>query len=437
MTDMHSTTPAEKSPEREGVSDLAPQQYMDMYQELDTPLSDVRGSALRMVVYGAIAFLLLFIILGSIITIPRHLQFPFVLKGSMQERIYRFPDNVYIDALYVRAGGSIRRGDPMIGVTSPRIASLVGDYNEGLRKRELFERSELPLYEARRESARLRQERLGSEIAETEEARTYRRRRGENELRSLAADADHARKVYESHRTLHASGSVSDLELKGAEARHIAAAERLRAAETGLEGEDRSLASRSRQLMLDRDMAAESVRELDAEIAGRRASLEEEIATARSAIELNYGSFRISGGGIDLLAPADGVVSFLFDGERELPSGAILLKLMAGDSSLYALAQVPPELIGYIEPGKEVALEVSTFPHYRWGVAHGAVASVSLTPDEKGAYPLRVAIDSAGALEKRLRIGMTGEMAIAVEERSLFDILFEKVSGLYDTVVGN
>jgi HlyD family secretion protein len=414
-------------PAPETMEDLAPQQYSDMYQEPDAPLSDVRGSALRLVLYVGAGLLILFTTLAAVITIPRHLRFPFVLKGSTREKIYRFPDNVYIDARYVMPGEHVRRGGRLLAITSPRIASLIAAYNDALRRRELFAQSELAAYDARIDEARLEAKRLGVEIAQAEEERTYGKRKGESELRALAADAEHARKVYESQRQLHASGSTADLELKGAEARSIAASERLREAETRLMGEERALTSKARQLALDRDRASQTMAALDAEKRGRGATLDSDVESAAAAIELNYGPFRIDGGGLELLAPAEGVVSFVFDGERELPAGAILIKLKGSDSALYAAAQVPPELIGFIHAGAAAALEVTTFPHYHWGALRGSVTSVSLTPDEKGGYPLQVTIADAGKMGGKLGSGMTGEMSVAVEERTLFDILFEKI----------
>ena len=52
---------------------------------------------------------------------------------------------------------------------------------------------------------------------------------------------------------------------------------------------------------------------------------------------------------------------------------------------------------------------------------------MSLTPDEKGDYPVRVEITNPGKLKGRLQIGMNGELSIPVEEKSFFGYIFEKV----------
>lgn len=56
----------------------------------------------------------------------------------------------------------------------------------------------------------------------------------------------------------------------------------------------------------------------------------------------------------------------------------------------------------------------------------GRIQTLSLTPDEKGDYPIRVEITNDGKLRGRLRVGMNGELSIPVEEKSFFGYVFEK-----------
>jgi len=96
-----------------------------------------------------------------------------------------------------------------------------------------------------------------------------------------------------------------------------------------------------------------------------------------------------------------------------------------GDT-LYGSASIPPEQIGFVKEGDPVILKVATFPHYEWGAVEGRIQTISLTPDGKGDYPVRVEITNDGKLRGRLRVGMNGDLSIPVEEKSFFGYVFEK-----------
>lgn len=122
-----------------------------------------------------------------------------------------------------------------------------------------------------------------------------------------------------------------------------------------------------------------------------------------------------------------GQVYRFFDAGENVPAGTVITKVTGGGDTLYASASIPPEKIGLIKEGAPVLLKVSTFPHYEWGAVGGRIQTLSLTPDEKGGYPIRVEITDAGKLEGRLQAGMSGEVSIPVEEKSFFGYVFEKV----------
>lgn len=94
--------------------------------------------------------------------------------------------------------------------------------------------------------------------------------------------------------------------------------------------------------------------------------------------------------------------------------------------TLYASASIPPEEIGLVKEGAPVILKVATFPHYEWGAVEGRIQTLSLTPDGKGGYPVRVEITNDGKLRGRLRVGMNGELSTPVEEKSFFGYVFSK-----------
>ncbi len=151
------------------------------------------------------------------------------------------------------------------------------------------------------------------------------------------------------------------------------------------------------------------------------------LAQAEAAIRHSFGDFAIEDGSLVLKAEAEGTLSFLFEGEREVQGSSILLKLTRDASGLYATAVSPSSLIGKLRKGQTAFLKVATFPAYEWGAAKGHVEQLSLTPDEKGGFNVRISLDEHRRLANRLQPGMDGVMAIQLHERTFFQYFFRNL----------
>ena len=110
-----------------------------------------------------------------------------------------------------------------------------------------------------------------------------------------------------------------------------------------------------------------------------------------------------------------------------MPASAILLKMAEEGSGLYAFAPGSSSVIGKLRKGQTAYLKVETFPAYEWGAAKGHIESLSLAPDEKGNFPVRVAIDEPRKLEHMLQAGMTGTVNIQLSERTFFQYFFRNL----------
>jgi hypothetical protein len=84
----------------------------------------------------------------------------------------------------------------------------------------------------------------------------------------------------------------------------------------------------------------------------------------------------------------------------------------------------------------KVHLKVSSFPYYEWGVAEGRVNSKSLSPDEKGEYNIQVTLEDQNRLEGQLFPGLDGSAVIVLEEKTLFQYFFRRLSRGYHAATG-
>ncbi|GAB2596078.1 hypothetical protein GCM10027190_50410 [Spirosoma areae] len=151
------------------------------------------------------------------------------------------------------------------------------------------------------------------------------------------------------------------------------------------------------------------------------------VLATKKRISGSFGAFAITDNNHLLLkAPKSGTVSFVFDGEKEAQAGAILAKLVYKDAPLYAHIQVISSQIGNVKTGQSVVMKVDAFPVYEWGAVTGQIANVSLTPDEKGLFTVRVKITDYHHLKKLIRIGMKGTSSLIFEDETLFGYVFRK-----------
>ena len=148
-------------------------------------------------------------------------------------------------------------------------------------------------------------------------------------------------------------------------------------------------------------------------------------------------------------APFDGVVSALAARPGQAVSPALpLATLVPADSRLQAHLYAPSSAVGFLRREQPVLLRYEAFPYQKFGLQHGRIASVSLTPmsaqeltaqpwaaaAREPMYRIAVALErqdmstSAGA--RALVPGMQLEADVPIERRRLGEWLFAPVLGL-------
>jgi hypothetical protein len=406
---------------------LEPQQYQRHYWEDDVPLKDVRKSMLRRLVYVGAGLFALILLAGSLIKFPDEVSLPFVLRGETPERIYRYPYPVYIEERYVQPGSIMQEGTRLLRITAPQIVTLISQYRQAEQElanyrahkpRALADTRDIVRLQAAQNTHRLR------EVAQRQLALQSTWKSNQSRLRFELEDAN---KRLAQHQALYKSRDISALELKDYEAAQVRAADALATATEAYSRDANALREEANRYSLQNSaLSLEEDRNLQDAVTDSSALLAN-LALAGDAIRHSFGDFEIHEGSLILKAEHDSRLYFIFEGEREVPGSAILLKLTQQSTGLYAAAQSPPSLIGKLKKGQAAYLKVETFPAYEWGAAKGHIDYLSLAPDEKGIFTVKIAIDEQRRLAKLLQPGMNGTLAVQLRERTFFQYFFRNL----------
>lgn len=173
----------------------------------------------------------------------------------------------------------------------------------------------------------------------------------------------------------------------------------------------------------------------------RESDLTSDIASLEARQAALSGSARY-----DVRSPISGQVASLQTARGKLADGRSPLMTIAPHGvSLKAELFAPSKAIGFIKVGQPVKLRYDAFPYKRFGSFDGVVESVSRTillPSEIDtaaafkvpAYRVIVSVQDQSIIYNSekipLRIGMTLEGAIFLEQRSLFSWFFEPLASL-------
>ena len=114
-----------------------------------------------------------------------------------------------------------------------------------------------------------------------------------------------------------------------------------------------------------------------------------------------------------------------------------LLAIISPDSTLYAEVSVSPCNIGYIYLGMPVYIQVSSFNYNEWGTVPGEVTEISsdFLTDNSGNEPffkVKCRLEKNYLVRKngvtgKLKKGMSVSSHFMITERSLFDLLYQKM----------
>jgi len=114
-----------------------------------------------------------------------------------------------------------------------------------------------------------------------------------------------------------------------------------------------------------------------------------------------------------------------------------LLAIISPDSTLYAEVNVSPRNIGYIHLGMPVHIQVSSFNYNEWGTVSGEVMEISsdFLTDISGNeifFKVKCSLEKNCLIRKngvvgKLKKGMQVSSRFMIAERSLFDLIYQKM----------
>jgi multidrug efflux pump subunit AcrA (membrane-fusion protein) len=409
------------------IQELQPTQYEDLYHIDDAPIADLRIKALSRMGWWAVLLTVAGVVAGFVIVLPDSIQTTFVLKSEITEDIYRFPSAVYVERVHVRSGQKVKEGETILEISAPDIAALTSELVSAQNNLNSFQQFKTISSQNERQIIEVNMQRLREEIALKKSQLTIAEQKWASESNKLTFEAQETKRIFGLNQDLFKNGDISKNDLNQLETNAIRAQNAYDIAyQSYLENRNllnREIATKELEINgMQKQIAKSSSDHL---LEGDR--LKGSFTSVRQRLEGTYGTFEITPNNHLLLkAKHNGTVSFVFEGDKEVSPGTILLKMIYEEAPLYAHAQVNSSQIGKVQAGQSVVMKMDAYPVYEWGSVSGKVSEVSLTPDEKGLFNVRVQLTDQQKLKNRLKIGMLGKSNIIADERNIYGYLFRK-----------
>jgi len=409
------------------IQELQPTQYEDLYHIDDAPIADLRIKALSRMGWWAVLLTIAGAVAGFIIVLPDSIQTTFVLKSEITEDIYRFPSAVYVERVHVRSGQKVKEGETILEISAPDIAALTSELVSAQSNLNSFKQFKTISSQNERQIIEVNMQRIREEIALKKSQLAIAEQKWASESNRLTFEAQENKRIFGLNQDLFKNGDISKNDLNQLETNAIRAQNAYEIAyQEYLENRNmlnREIATKELEINGMQKQIAKSSN--DHLLEGDR--LKGSFTSARQRLEGTYGTFEITSNNHLLLkAKHNGTVSFVFEGDKEVSPGTILLKMIYEEAPLYAHAQVNSSQIGKVQAGQPVVMKMDAYPVYEWGAVSGKVSEVSLTPDEKGLFNVRVQLVDQQKLQNRLKIGMQGKSNIIADERTIYGYLFRK-----------
>ncbi len=409
------------------IQELQPTQYEDLYHIDDAPIADLRIKALSRMGWWAVLLTVAGAVAGFIIVLPDSIQTTFVLKSEITEDIYRFPSAVYVERVHVRSGQKVKEGETILEISAPDIAALTSELVSAQSNLNSFKQFKTISSQNERQIIEVNMQRIREEIALKKSQLAIAEQKWASESNRLTFEAQENKRIFGLNQDLFKNGDISKNDLNQLETNAIRAQNAYEIAYQEYL-ENRNMLNReiaTKELEINGIQKQISKSSNDHLLEGDR--LKGSFTSARQRLEGTYGTFEITPNNHLLLkAKHNGTVSFVFEGDKEVSPGTILLKMIYEEAPLYAHAQVNSSQIGKVQAGQPVVMKMDAYPVYEWGAVSGKVSEVSLTPDEKGLFNVRVQLVDQQKLQNRLKIGMQGKSNIIADERTIYGYLFRK-----------
>ncbi|GAB4034285.1 HlyD family secretion protein [Spirosoma gilvum] len=409
------------------LEELDERQYEDLYHVDDAPIADVRQKALSRFGWWAVVFTVAGVVTSFTVKIPDMIQTAFVLKSEVAEEIYRFPSAVYVEKLHIQNGQSIKAGTPMLELSAPDISALANEVVIAQDNLRAFRDFKTVSAQAERSIQEVAIQKIEQEIALKTAQLTSLEAKWRSESTKLTAETAEASQLLDQMKGLYKSGDVSKNDLNQAEVSHVRSQNAKEVAAQTYQSDHTTLTKQIASLQLEIKSLKKQITKNQADVSLEGERLRSSVNASEKRINGSFGDFDVTANNHLLLkAPKDGTVSFVFNGDKEVPAGTILAKLIYKDAPLYAHIQVSSSQIGKIKIGQSVVMKLDAYPVYEWGAVKGQVSNVSLTPDENGQFTITANVTDYHHLRKLMRIGMKGSGNIIFEDETLAGYVFRK-----------
>ncbi len=398
--------------------DLEPQQYSNMYFESDVPLADVRKNALRVLIYGSLLIVGMLLFLSFMIHFPTEINVPVIIKNEGKEEVIRFPYNVYVDQKFVKVNDMVKKGDPLISIGAPQITNLIQQIEKGKVNLDLQNTSEAQVFQDQVNLLRSETTILENEIDAIQKEINDLKDQRNTECDALQNVYLSNLKIYKVKKQAYEAGAIAKIDYQTAEKEKVHAFDALQTKMRSYKTLINTKASEIEVIQSKINRKNKEIQTIRSEYNSAYQIVDTDLKLAENQLAYNFGDYTVVDGKLTLVAEKSGKVAYLFEGERELKSGQILLKIRNDLRAYYAQGEVPPQAIGKFKEGQKAALKITSFPHFEWGVMEGEVAVLSKSPNENGNFLMRLDINNYGNLKPLVQLGMDGMATILIEEKS-------------------
>jgi|GEM_PF-5803927 len=409
---------AQKQNDIDHFKDLEPQQYSNMYFESDVPLKDVRKNAIRILVYFSILIFGLMLSMSFVIEFPTEINVPIIIKNEGQEEVIRFPYNVYVDETFVAVNDVVEKGDPLISIGAPEITILINKIEKGKSNLDLQNTSEAKVFQDHVNLLKSETAILESEIDAIQIEITDLKEQGDKECDAIQNEYLSNVEVYNAKKSAYEAGAIAKIEFQLIDKEKNRNFDDLQTKLREYKTLTNAKASEIEVLQSKINRKSKEIQTIRSQYNNTYKAVDNDLKHAKNQLNYNFGNYNIEKGKLILRAANSGNVSYLFDGEKELKSGQILLKIQNNLQGFYAQGEVKPQVIGKFKEGQNVSLKINSFPHFEWGIMEGNIKTLSKSPNEKGNFTIRLNITDYGNLQSLVQLGMDGVGTILIEEKS-------------------
>jgi hemolysin D len=323
-------------------------------------------------------------------------------------------------------GQTVRRNDVLVRLDTERLDVEMSRKRHALadleKEAEQLEHQAADLAEELAEASK----RAEAELFQAEESVKQKKIRQDSDVRALQLQEARSEEEMKQTARLHAVGAVSKVEAEGARLRHLELKEKLLQAKLPIDNQPVEIARRALRVL--RDQYAGKQTELRLKLSGK---LKEHADTLKDMESLSLERAQA-----EIRAPVSGIVT-----QGEVKVGAILqpqqviVEIAEQNGFLFEL-EVSNEDLGHLRVGMPARIKLDPYDFQKYGVLEGNVSFISPDSslgDKSGRATYRVLVQPEadevrrGELRGPVKLGMTGQAELIVDEENLLSVLLKRV----------